>query len=119
MQMTACVLAVFLWGSSLAVAADAPPAPPPTYRMETVYIFETETAGSTPESIVVVGNSGFRSKTALERFVSSLPKGAVLEWAPGCKRLGGELLLSSEKDLESFRAFCRKHGVTFILHPSG
>ncbi len=103
----------------LASAQEPEASPPPRYRMELVYIFETEKPGSATESIIVIGNSGFRSLAALKRFVGTLPRGAVLEWAPGCVRLGGELLLSSGKDMEEFRILCRARGIRFILHPSG
>jgi hypothetical protein len=112
------VLLVF-WSALLVGAEEGQPSSPPKYRMELVYIFETETLASTPESIIVIGNSGFRSAAALKRYVATLPQGAVLEWAPGCVRLGGELLLSSTRDLEDFKAFCEGRGIAFILHPSG
>ncbi len=99
-------------------AQERVPSAPPRYRMELVYIFETARPDSTVESILVIGNSGFRTVAALERFVATLPKGAALEWSPGCLRLGGELLASAG-ELEEFRAFCRKRGIEFILHPSG
>ncbi len=112
-------LLLFLWCPMWVGAEGGQPSPSPKYRMELVYIFETETPGSAPESIIVVGNSGFRSVAALKRFVASLPRGAVLDWAPGCERLGGELLLSSAKDLDDFKAFCKERGIAFMLHPSG
>jgi hypothetical protein len=102
-----------------AIAGESKAAPPPTYRMNVVYIFETQNTASAPESIMVIGNSGFRSLAALRRFVASLPRGAVLEWAPGCEQLGGELLLSSAKDMEEFRVLCKDRGIAFILHPWG
>jgi len=101
-----------------AFAQDSKPLTP-RYRMDVVYIFETQSSASTPESIIVIGNSGFRSLAALKQFVASSPKGTVLEWAPGCERLGGELLLSSAKDMEEFKASCKEHGIAFVLHPSG
>jgi hypothetical protein len=119
MKMTAFVFAASLFAVTAATAGDAKAATPAIYRMEIVYIFETDTSGAPPESIVVIGNSGFRSVAALKQFISNLPKGAILDWTPGCERLGGELLLSSETDLEDFQAFCRERGITFILHPSG
>lgn len=105
--------------TALASAQDPEVAAPPKYRMELVYIFETEKPSSTTEFIIVIGNSGFRSLAALKRFVANLPRGSVLEWAPGCVRLGGELLLSSAKDMEDFKAFCKEVGIAFLLHPSG
>lgn len=106
--------------TTVLASAREPEAPPSLkYRMELVYIFETEEPNATTESIIVIGNSGFRSLAALKRFVGGLPRGAVLEWAPGCVRLGGELLLSSPRDMEEFRLFCKERGIVFILHPSG
>jgi hypothetical protein len=89
--------------------------PPPKYRMELVYIFE----GSSTEFIFVVGNAGFKSVAALKTYVASLPSGSILEWAPGCMRLGGEPLLSSDQQLEEFKAFCAEKNINFVLVPSG
>ena len=94
---------------------DAQPQPPPKYRMELVYIFE---AGTT-EFIFVVGNVGFKSVASLKNFVGQLPPGSTLEWAPGCRRLGGEPLLSSEQEIEEFKAFCVEKNINFVLVPSG
>lgn len=89
--------------------------PPPKYRMELVSIFET---GGT-EFIFVVGHSGFKSVTSLKKFVSNLPAGSTLEWAPGCKRFGDEPLLSSEQEMDDFKAFCAERNINFILVASG
>lgn len=89
--------------------------PPPKYRMELVYILE----GDSHEFIFVVGNVGFKSVAALKRFVSNLPAGSTLEWAPGCLRFGGEPLLSSEQEMEEFKAFCVEKNINFVLVPSG
>ena len=105
--------------AALALAGESNAPPPPRYRMELVYLFEAQSSASAPRSIIAIGNSGFRSLAALKRFVAGLPRGVVLEWAPGCERLGGELLLSSAKDMEEFKALCKSRGVIFILHPSG
>jgi len=94
---------------------EVKPEPPPTYRMELVYIFE----GSSTEFIFVVGNVGFKSVAALKNFVGNLPPGSKLEWAPGCLRQGGEPLLSSEQEIEEFKAFCVEKNVDFVLVPSG
>src|SRR5688572_33495294 len=80
----------------------AQPQPPAKHRMELVYVFE---AGST-EFVFVIGNVGFKSVASLKNYVGNLPPGSTLEWAPGCKRLGGEPLLSSEQEMEEFKAFC-------------
>ena len=88
---------------------------PPKYRMELVYIFEP---GST-EYIFVIGNVGFRSVASLKEYVGKLPAGSTIEWAPGCLRMGGEPLLSSEQEMEDFKAFCVEKNISFILVPAG
>ena len=91
------------------------PQPPPKYEMELVYIFD----GETPEFIFVIGNAGFRSVASLKKFLESLPPGSTLKWSPGCRRMGNEPLLSSELEMEVFKAFCIERGINFILVPSG
>lgn len=88
---------------------------PPKYRMELVYIME----GDSPEFIFVIGAAGFKSVASLKRFLSNLPAGTTLEWAPGCMRFGGEPLLSSEQEMEEFKAFCVEKNINFVLVPSG
>ena len=86
-----------------------------TYELNLVYVFD-----ATPvEHVFVIGNTGFKTVAALERFVASLPPGTTLRWAPGCERFGGEPLLSSERDMKKFAAFCRAHRINFVLIPSG
>ena len=50
---------------------------------------------------------------------ASLPPGTTLRWNPGCVRLGGEPLLSSESELDEFQTFCLEHRIDFVLVPSG
>ena len=87
------------------------------YRLDLVYIFDGD-KGKT-EYIFVIGNSGFKSVASLKRFLENVPSGSILEWAPGCDRFGDEPLLSSEKDMAEFIAFCKKRNIKFILIPSG
>lgn len=91
------------------------PQPPPKYRMELVYVFDA----NSPEFVFVIGNAGFKSTASLKKFLSSLPPGSILEWAPGCVRLGNEPLLSSEQEMADFKAFCVERNIDFILVPSG
>jgi hypothetical protein len=88
---------------------------PPKYRMELVYIFE---AGAN-EFIFVIGNVGFKSVASLKNYVGKLPPGSILEWSPGCLRMGGEPLLSSKSELEDFKAFCAEKNISFVLLPAG
>jgi hypothetical protein len=88
---------------------------PPAYELNLVYLID----GPEIEFIFVIGNSGFRTVETLQRFLASRPAGTTLRWNPGCVRLGGEPVLSSETEMESFRAFCLEHGIDFVLVPSG
>jgi hypothetical protein len=78
-----------------------------------MYVFD----GPKIEFILVIGQSGFRSVNSLKRYLESWPRGSELKWAPGCSRLGGEPLLSSEQEMRAFRAFLEKRGIKFVLVP--
>jgi hypothetical protein len=88
---------------------------PPVYEMKLVYLFD----GAETEFVFVIGNSGFRTVSSLESFLVSRPAGTILRWNPGCVRLGGEPLLSSEIEMDEFKAFCRDHQIDLVLMPSG
>jgi hypothetical protein len=110
-------LAVILLSAGLHARAqeNSQPQPPLKHRMELVYIFEE----NSPEFIFVIGNAGFKSVASLKNYVGSLPPGSTLEWSPGCIRMGGEPLLSSEAEMEEFKAFCAEKNINFVLVPSG
>jgi hypothetical protein len=113
---TLCLLVMLFLGVLHAHAQENDQSPPPPkYRLELIRIFETEST----EYIFVIGNVGFKSVASLKKFVGDLPRGSTLEWAPGCIRFGGEPLLSSDEDMDDFRAFCVAKKITFILVPSG
>src|SRR4051812_2382657 len=105
--------AMFLIAATPEVAATGPASV--TYKMQLVWIAGTEPA----EWVFVVGQVGFKSLDSFKEFVGRLPKGSTLEWAPGCKRIGGEPLLSSEEEMEGFRKFCEERVIRFVLVPSG
>jgi hypothetical protein len=88
---------------------------PAVYELKLVYIFETPE----PEFVFVVGNSGFKSVESLKSFIASLPPETTLRWNPGCVRLGGEPLLSSESEMAELEAFCLERQIHFVLVPSG
>ena len=90
-------------------------APPPVYELRLISIFDAPAT----EYIFVIGDSGFKTVASLERFLATLPEGSTIRWSPGCERLGGAPLLSSESDMDRFRTFCREHHINFILVPSG
>jgi hypothetical protein len=104
---------------ALALTGGVAPAqsadPPPIYELHLVAIFETPET----EFVFVIGNSGFKTVAGLKDFLASRPRGTTLKWSPGCVRIWGEPLLSSDADLEDFKAFCAEHGIDFILVPSG
>ena len=82
-----CGMAVFFLIAATPDVAETSPAPV-TYKMQLVWIAGTEP----PEWVFVVGQVGFKSPDSFKEFVGRLPKGSTLEWAPGCKRIGGEPL---------------------------
>jgi hypothetical protein len=110
-----CLLVMLLLGTLHAQAQENGQTSPPKYRLELIQIFDADSA----EYIFVVGKTGFKSVASLKKFLSDLPPGSILEWAPGCIRFGGEPLLSSEQDMEDFKAFCAAKKISFILVPSG
>lgn len=97
------------------IGAENAGEPPPAYELHLVYVFEA----AEPESLFVIGNSGFRTVASLKAFLASLPAGTKLTWRPGCLRMGGESLLSSEEEMEEFRRLCLDHEIDFVLVPSG
>lgn len=108
---TSLVLAL----SVLPVLAGRATPDPVKVELKLVHIFE----GAEPRHIFVVGDSGFASVESLKTFLSTLPPGSEITWAPGCMRFGKEPLLSSEKDLEAFTLFLKRKGISLILIPSG
>jgi hypothetical protein len=72
-----------------------------------------------PEFLFVIGQSGFKSVASLEKHLATWPSGSELRWAPGCDRVGGEPLLSSEEEMGKFREFLEQRGIRFVLVPSG
>jgi hypothetical protein len=99
----------------LALIVAPLPAQPAVYELKLVYVFDSPET----EFIFVIGNSGFRSVDSLQKFIASLPAETTLRWSPGCERLGGEPLLSSQHEMARFQAFCRDHQINFVLVPSG
>lgn len=85
------------------------------HRMELTYAFD----GAAPRFGFMVDERRFDSVETLKAHLARLPRGSVVTWAPGCERLGGEPLLSSERAMDEFRAFLETHGVELNLIPSG
>ena len=84
-------------------------------EIQLIYVFE----GETPEFLFVIGQSGFKSVESLKKHLETWPPGSELKWAPGCIRFGGEPLLSSQTEMEAFRAFLEQRKIKFVLVPSG
>jgi hypothetical protein len=78
-----------------------------------------DTFAGKPEYVFIIGEVAFRSVDALKKGIATFPKGSILKWAPSCKRMGGEPLLSSEEDMADFKKYCSSIGIQFILVPSG
>jgi hypothetical protein len=113
MRAISRILVAFAMAGSNAAAQSEDP--PPVYELHLVAIFETPET----EFVFVIGGSGFKTVAGLKDFLASRPRGTTLKWSPGCVRIGGEPLLSSQEDMEDFQAFCAEHGIDFILVPSG
>lgn len=84
-------------------------------ELQLIYIFD----GPETEFIFVIGQVGFKSVDSLKRYLKTLPPGSELKWAPGCERLGGEPLLSSEEEMQAFRDFLAENEIKFVFVPSG
>ena len=107
------VAAAFL---ALAAPSDgASPSKPVTYNMQLVWMAGTQP----PEFVFVIRGVGFKTLDSFREFVGRLPAGSTVEWAPGCKRMGDEPLLSSREDMDAFRGLCKQRGIEFVLVPSG
>jgi len=89
---------------------------PVKYELQLIYLYPEE---QKTEFIFLIGQTGFKSVASLKRFLETLPPGSELRWAPGCESLGGEPLLSSEKEMKDFRDFLAARNIQFILVPSG
>ena len=109
------LIASVVMGLAARTGSARPAEPPPVYELNLVHLFN----GPETEFVFVIGNTGFRSLSSFEAFLATRPAGTTLRWSPGCVRLGGEPLLSSETEMEEFRAFCREHQIDFVLVPSG
>ncbi len=112
--MRLLTIVLLLLGSATALGGDQATSPVKR-ELQLIYVFE----GEKPEFVFVIGQSGFKSVAALKEHLKTWPRGSELRWAPGCERFGDEPLLSSEKDMQSFRAFLEQRGITFVLVPSG
>ena len=97
-------------------ATDEKAPPPIKYVMSLAHIFEDK---STEYVFVVNGVVGFKTVASLEEFVGRMPPDSILEWSPGCLRFGNEPLLSSQADMNDFKAYCESKHVKFVLVPSG
>ena len=75
--------------------------------------------GPRTDYVFAVNEVGFRSVSGLKRFVVHQERGTVLRWAPGCERTGDEPLLARPRRLDTFRRFCRRHGVELVVVPAG
>jgi len=93
--------------------------PSPKYRMTRQGVAGLET----PKWVfIIVSPEGYPwvATDAKLRWMieNAVPANATLEWAPGCKRIGGEPLETVE-ELDALRAFCAERKIQFVQIPSG
>src|SRR5882724_10806012 len=93
-----------------ASAAGGSELQPVKHELQLIYVFE----GQKPEFIFVIGQSGFKSVASLKEHLKTWAPGSELRWAPGCVRVGGEPLLSSEQEMQGFRDFLAARGIRFV-----
>lgn len=106
--------------SDVSLSNPAKPATPqpPAYVLSIARFSDTVGLGNKPEWIFVIGGSAYRTLDALKAGVTRFPSGSSLTWAPGCCRIGGEPLSTSE-ELKDLKAHCESHGIRFVLVPAG
>ena len=77
-------------------------------------------AGESKQYVFVVnGIVAYKTIDGLKKYLSDLPKGSTITWAPGCRRSGEEPLLNSQEEIKKFKEFCEAIGIKFVLVPSG
>lgn len=100
--------------------AQAPEPKPEQLTLTLARIADSGKAGGTAEYVFVInGQVAYRTLEGLKKYMSGLPKGSVITWAPGCCRMGDEPLLSSRQQMEQFKAFCASCGISLVIVPSG
>jgi hypothetical protein len=115
MRPSVAVLSIVLAQCVLPAFAGQATPEPLKIELKLIHIFE----GPEPTHLFVIGDSGFTTVESLKGFLSTLPAGSEIKWAPGCMKFGKEPLLSSEKDLEAFKLFLKREGLSLRLIPSG
>jgi len=83
------------------------------FEMDLVWIPESK------EYFFKIGGIGFKSLASLKDFLGKQKPGTVVQWNPGCRRMGNEPLLSSPEEMEAFKSFLEEKGVHLVLIPSG
>ena len=97
---------------SLALAQDPIQKSSSTYRMTSAVLYKTN------ETLLIIANGAFKSVSDVKDFVTTLPPGSTLEWAPGCRSIKGQLL-STKEELLDLSKFCSKRKVKFVQIPAG
>ena len=92
---------------------------PENLTMTLAWVADSERVAGKDYIFVIGGVVAYRTLDGLKKHIKELPKGSTLSWAPGCCRIGGEPLLSSEEEMRNFKAFCESCGIAFVLVPSG
>ena len=115
-SLVTAVILVSLISGAMAQTSDRKPE---KLTLTLAWIADSEGSASMEYVFVIDGLVAYRTLEGLKKYISGLPKGSLLTWAPGCDRMGNEPLLSSREEMEKFKAFCESRGINFILVPSG
>lgn len=68
---------------------------------------------------VINGVVAYKTVVGLKKYITGIPHGSTLTWAPGCSRTGKEPLLNSPKEMKEFKAYCKSCGIKLVIVPSG
>lgn len=116
--LLAVVLACF--GSIASAAPPETPAPDNTYILGLRMVSGTEPVQWVFTIGFPHGLVGVSTPEYLRKYIElTIPGPATLQWDPGCKRFGGEPLLSSETELTAFKAFLKERKIELVILPGG
>lgn len=114
-----CIISCLLICST-ALADEKTTKPPANdYNMSLMRLYTEDYPMNSKWIILLDNKRAFNSVGALKAYLKGQLKGTKLTWNPGCIRNGGEPLLSNPKEMDSFKSFCIKHAVEFVIIPSG
>jgi hypothetical protein len=117
------LLAALAFATSQAAqpAAISPPSNPVKYkyRLELVSFYDGNPREQMFAVVFLGGGVVCRTIDSLKKFIADMPPNSTITWAPSDAGFGGELLLSSPKEMEAFKAFCAEKRVELVIVPGG